>query len=137
MGTNYAGDQVIEVAAFDPKIAGEDTTNDVMKGEIPAAYLNITTNATTTVKSGAGKLFGFTVNNNGFTTAGTITIYDNTAGSGTKIGTWTVPLSPPGSTLLATVMFPPQLGLHAAFTTGLTIVTATTAPAADITVLYR
>lgn len=101
------------------------------------SFLNITTNATTTVKSGAGVFKGFTVNNNGFTTAGTITIYDNTAGSGTKIGTWTIPISPPGTALLATDLMPPILGLDLAFSTGLTFVTATTAPAADISVIYR
>lgn len=98
---------------------------------------NITTNTTTTLKSGAGVFHGFTINNNGFTTAGTITIYDNTAGSGTKIGTYTIPVSPPGTALLATDLMPPMLPLDLGFTTGLTFVTATTAPAADITPIYR
>jgi hypothetical protein len=115
-----------------------DQTNDAITNyPFGNSFLNITTNATTTVKSGAGVLKGFTVNNNGFTTAGTITIYDNTAASGTKIGTYTLPLEPPGTVLLATVYVPPQLGLDLAFSTGLTFVTATTAPAADITVIYR
>lgn len=118
-------------------IAGEDIANDVLKTEVRASFLNITTNATTVVKSGVGVFYGFTVNNNGFTTAGTITIYDNTSAAGTKIGTWTIPVQPPGTTLLATTFFPPALMLNAAFSTGLTFVTATTAPAADITVLYR
>lgn len=98
---------------------------------------NITTNATTTLKSGAGVFKGFTVNNNGFTTAGTITIFDNTAASGTKLATITIPISPPGTALLATDLMPPVLGLDGAFSTGLTFVTATTAPAADITVIWR
>jgi len=118
-------------------LAGEDLTNDLLKVETRATPVNITTNTTTTIKSGAGVLYGFTVNNNGFTAAGTITIYDNTAGSGTKIGTWTIPIQPPGTTLLATTFFPPALQLNASFSIGLTIVTATTAPACDITVLYR
>jgi hypothetical protein len=118
-------------------IAGENLTTNRLNVEPIYSFLNITTNTTTTVKSGAGTFAGFTVNNNGFTTAGTITIYDNTAGSGTKIGTWTIPIEPPGSTVLGTAFFPPQLGLNASFSTGLTIVTATTAPACDITVLYR
>ena len=101
-----------------------------------ANFLNITTNATTVVKTGAGEFLGFTVNNVGFTTAGSVTIYDNTAGSGTKIGTWVIPLMPPGTTLLATTFFPPVIS-SAMFSIGLTIVTATTAPAADLTVLYR
>jgi hypothetical protein len=102
-----------------------------------ASFLNITTNTTTLVKTGTGILCGFTVNNNGFTTAGTITIYDGISASGTKIGTWTIPISPPGSTLLAASLIPPLVDIDLAFTTGLTIVTATTAPACDITVLYR
>lgn len=117
--------------------AGEDLANDVQKVETRFGFLNITTNATTTVKTGVGLFGGFTVNNNGFTTAGTITIYDNTAGSGTLIGTWTIPVQPPGTTLLATTFFPPALMMNASFVTGLTFVTATTAPAANITVLYR
>lgn len=118
-------------------LAGEDLVNNILKVNQVFSYLNITTNTTTTVKSGSGLFYGFTVNNNGFTTAGTITIYDNTAGSGTLIGTWTVPVSPPGTALLATDFFPPQLGLNASFATGLTFVTATTAPAPNITALYR
>ena len=94
-----------------------------------ATYLNITTNETTVVKSGDGVFYGFTINNIGFTTAGTITVYDNTAGSGTLIGTWTIPIH-------ATKFFPP-VWLNASFATGLTIVTATTAPACNITVLFR
>lgn len=117
--------------------AGENLTTNRLNVEPIYSFLNITTNTTTVVKSGAGTFAGFTVNNNGFTTAGTITIYDNTAGSGTKLGTWTIPVQPPGTTLLATTFFPPALMLNASFTTGLTIVTATTAPACDITVLYR
>ena len=100
------------------------------------SYANITTNTTTQVKSGAGTLHGFTVNNVGFTTAGTITIYDNTSASAPKIGTWTIPLMPPGTVLLATTFIPPVI-LDVSFTTGLCIVTATTAPAPDMTVAYR
>lgn len=117
-------------------IAGEDLTNNILKVNQVFSFQNITTNTTTTIKSGAGLFHGFTVNNNGFTTAGTITVYDNTAGSGTKIGTYTLPLQPPGTVLLATTFFPPQM-LDVSFATGLTFVTATTAPAADITVSYR
>ena len=117
-------------------LAGENLTTNRINNEPVYSFLNITTNATTTVKSGAGTLHGFTVNNNGFTTAGTITIYDNTAASGTLIGTFTIPLMPPGTVLLATTFIPPQY-FDLSFSTGLTIVTATTAPAANITVMYR
>lgn len=126
-----------QIVTLGTTIAGEDPANDILKTETRGTPVNITTNATTVIKSGAGVLYGFTVNNNGFTTAGTITIYDNTAASGTKIGTWTIPIQPPGTTLLATTFFPPALQLNVAFSTGLTFVTATTAPAADITVSYR
>ena len=104
---------------------------------ISSLFLNITTNTTTTVKTGSGVFKGFTVNNNGFTVAGTITIYDNTAGSGTKIGTWVVPIQPPGTALLATPALQGIIELNLAFSIGLTIVTALTTPAADITVAYR
>lgn len=120
------------------KLAGEDLTNDVLKTEVRGSFSNITTNTTTTVKTGAGVLYGFTINNNGFTTAGTITVYDNTAASGTKIGTWVIPLSPPGTVALAAeALLGPIFGGGLSFSTGLTFVTATTAPAADITVNYR
>lgn len=44
-------------------------------------YKNLTASGTTVVKSGAGQLYGFYVG----TATGNITIYDNTAGSGTTI----------------------------------------------------
>jgi hypothetical protein len=51
------------------------------------AYANITTDATTTLKSVPGYLHTVCINTPAAT--GTITIYDNTAASGTKIGTIT------------------------------------------------
>lgn len=86
------------------------------------SFSNISTNATTTVKSGAGILHSLVINTRGATT--TATVYDNTAGSGTKIGTI--------DTTLSTTSFTYDLK----FSTGLTIVTAGTTPA-DITVTYR
>lgn len=86
-------------------------------------YLNINSNATTVVKKGRGVLVGITVNTAG-ASANTVTIYDNTAASGTKIGSVGAPLA---------VGFYNFGNLQ--FTTGLTIVTATgTAP--DMTVVY-
>lgn len=81
-------------------------------------YSNITTGTTTTVKSGSGVLKRITINT---TAAGAITVYDNTAGSGTKIATF------PSSAVVGTYEF----GVK--FSTGLTIVTAA---ASDITVAY-
>lgn len=89
------------------------------------AFTNITTATTTTVKSGSG-FFKALIVNKGVATA-TITIYDNTAGSGTKIGTITFGaalLSDPGSTV----------EYCCKFSTGLTIVTS---GATDLTVIYK
>jgi hypothetical protein len=81
---------------------------------------NITTATTTVVKSGKGYLNLITINT---TTAFAITIYDNTAASGTKIAT--IAASPAiGSTFV----------YQGKFNTGLTIVTA---GASDITVSYQ
>lgn len=83
-------------------------------------YRNIATATTTVVKSGAGILHAITINT---TTASTITVYDNTAGSGTAI---------------ATIAASPAIGqvflYDVSFSTGLTIVTA---GASNITVSYR
>lgn len=89
-------------------------------------YSNITTTTTTTVKSGAGVLHSLTINTP--VASSVITIYDNTAGSGTKIGTITLP-----ATLLSEG--PQGVILDLAFSTGLTLVTAT--GASDITVGWR
>lgn len=98
-------------------------------------FRNLTGNATTTVKSGSGTLSGVLINNN--TTGGTITIYDNTAASGTLIGTFTVG-SPSGGLLSSSGQPSPfstgPLGLE--FATGLTIVTAGSA-SNNVTILYR
>lgn len=84
-------------------------------------YLNITGQATTTVKSGGGILHTICVNTPAATE--TITIYDNTAASGTKIGIVTVFASTN-----------PCLTYDVNFTTGLTLVTATAS--SDLTVSY-
>ena len=84
-------------------------------------YLNITGQATTTVKSGGGVLHTICINTPAATE--TITIYDNTAASGTKIGTITVFASTN-----------PCLTYDINFTTGLTLVTATAS--SDLTVSF-
>ena len=91
--------------------------------QAPFQYQNITGDATTVVKSGPGMLHAITINAGAATE--TITIYDNTAGSGTKIGTITIPASPQNVTLTYDVNF----------WIGLTIVTAVAA--SDITVSFR
>jgi hypothetical protein len=103
----------------------EDNTAGVIKVEQRYSYTNITTGATTVVKSGAG-FFHLLIVSKGVAAA-TITIYDNTAGSGTKIATITF-----GAALLSD---PPDSTLFdVSFATGLTIVTS---GATDITVAWR
>lgn len=85
------------------------------------SYVNITGQATTTVKSSGGILHTVCINTPAATE--TITIYDNITGHGTKIGTATVYASTN-----------PCLTYDVAFSTGLTIVTATAS--SDITVSY-
>lgn len=88
------------------------------------AYTNIASATTTVCRTGSGVLHAITVNK--AVASGTITIYDNTAGSGTKIGIITFP-----ATLLANQN---TLIYDVVFTTGLTIVTV---EANDITVSWR
>jgi hypothetical protein len=85
-------------------------------------YVNITTATTTTVKSGSGFLYSIVLNKG--TATDTVTLYDNTAGSGTKIGTIVFPTAQPCTAIWYSLEF----------TTGLTIVTS---GSDDITVVYR
>lgn len=91
-------------------------------------FLNIVLAAptTTTVKSGAGRFHKLCINKAAAT--GVITMYDNTAASGTLIGVITQPAA-----LLSSG--PVCVEYDLAFGTGLTIVTATAAQ--DLTVTYR
>lgn len=87
------------------------------------SYTNITTNATTVIKSVSGVLHSITINTKGGTDI--ITVYDNSTDSGTKIATIDDSAAS-GLTLTYDIVF----GV------GLTIVTSgTTAP--DITVSWR
>jgi hypothetical protein len=106
-------------------IAGENLTTNRLNVEPIYSYLNITTATTTTVKSGAGTLHVIAINTP--VASATITVYDNTAGSGTKIGTISL-----GGTL-ANDVYDPVL-LDVSFGTGLTIVTS---GATDLTIGYR
>lgn len=87
------------------------------------SFSNITTNTTTTVKSGAGVVHTICINTKG-ATANTATVYDNTAASGTKLGT------------IDTTTGVGCMTYNAAFGTGLTVVTAA-GTAADMTVTYK
>jgi len=100
----------------------EGLTKDANGASIGWRYAHITTDATTEVKAGSGVLHSITFNNP--TATEVITIYDNTAASGTVIGIITIPTSPQPVTLFYDVIF----------TKGLTILTATAT--SDITVSY-
>lgn len=88
-----------------------------------STYTNITGNATTTVKTGSGVLTGLLIGDN--TTNGTVTVYDNTAGSGTKI-LGPIQIGTPSGGLLSTSgqQGPVFLPVYIPFTTGCTVVTA-------------
>lgn len=105
-------------------IFGDGTAYAIATKVMPPsyAYRNLTANATTVVKSGAGLLKGIFVNSLGTGTA-SITVYDNTAASGTKI-----------ATINAALLIGP-FEYEATFTTGLTVVVASLLPP-DITVIY-
>lgn len=103
-------------------LAGEDLTNNRLMVEERFSYQSINTAATTTIKSSAGFFNSMTIWGG---TAGAITVYDNTAGSGTAI----VPTFTPGSVSVSVTNI-----LNVSFATGLTIVTAA---ATVISVSYR
>ena len=85
-------------------------------------YTNINSQATTVVKSSSGILHCLIINTPTATT--TVTMYDNTAASGTKIGTLTIASGQPALSLEYDIEF----------LNGLTIVTGTAN--SDITVAY-
>ena len=109
----------LETLQAGERLGGSSTGNDYTAVKIENSYTNITTATTTVIKTGAGWLHTLTINT---TSAGAITIYDNTAASGTKIGTLVL------SAGVATYTF------DVAFATGLTVVTA---GASDLTVAWQ
>jgi hypothetical protein len=108
-------------------LAGEDLTNDVMKTEQRFTGSGVLT-SDTAVKTGAGFVHSVTISqNDAAPTAGTIDIYDNTAGSGTKLFTWT----------LTTAVFTPfTIILDQSFSNGLYVDFTTVADVA-VSVSYR
>lgn len=106
-------------------IAGEDQTLNRMRTLEAWNYTNITTATTTVIKNAPG-IFGGIVFNKRIAN-GVVTVYDNTAASGAKIGTITE-----GAAILND---PPQGGpiYKAVCGTGITIVTS---QAEDLTVLW-
>lgn len=87
-------------------------------------YARITTNATTVVKNIPGSIIALVVNSTG--TTETVTIYDNTAASGTN----------PFTFVLTGLAVGTRITMNAKFGTGITVVTSGGA-ACDITVLYQ
>lgn len=89
--------------------AGEDVANDVQKVETRGAAVNILTATTTTIKSGPGHLNHLIAVGG---TMGNVTIYDNTAASGTVLFGPATPTA--GGVIVADIEF----------SVGLTVVTA-------------
>lgn len=92
------------------------------KSQYTATNIVLAAPTTTVIATGNGVLHSITLNNPAAT--GVITLYNNTAASGTKLATITTPASPQPVTLLYDI----------AFGIGLTITTATAAQ--DITVAW-
>lgn len=88
------------------------------------SFRNIAGAATTVIKTTAATLVGIVVNK--AVASGVITVYDNTAASGTKVAT----ITNPGTLLHSQIALP----YDAYCSTGLTVVTSA---ADDITVIYR
>lgn len=135
---------LINILAEIPRDGGSDVTDFEANYKANAVnffyteinqYQNLVGNGTTTVKSGPGILRAISINNN--TTGGTVTVYDNTAGSGTKI--MTLQIGSPAGGLLSSSGLPGPItlpSLEIRFNTGLTIVTAGSS-INNITVYYR
>ena len=104
-----------------------DATNDAITAyPFGHSFLNIAAGmATTTVKSGAGVLEAIVFNGPAAAT-NTTTVYDNTAASGTVIA---IPLA-------TAIVSPTTVRYGLAFSTGLTVITAT-ANGANMTFIYR
>ena len=106
-----------------PTGAATESTLAALSNKFNNNYENINTNTTTTVKSGSGVLKRI-VGNMAGEYSNTCTIYDNTSGTGTIIGT----IYP----VYTQIVFEYDV----VFNTGLTIVTAT-GTAADLTIVYQ
>lgn len=89
--------------------AGEDLAADITKFEQRATYQNLT--ADTALKSAAGRFFGFICNS---TSAGTVKVWDNTAGSGTVLLNTFTPAASTVYTLAVACVF--STGLYADIT---------------------
>lgn len=128
-GTNNIATVTAVTAITNALPAGTNTIGAVSTASAATggySFLNIPAGqATTTVKSGAGTLHSIILNS-AATATNTTVIYDNTAASGTVIGRPAV----------TTATVPTTLIYDLAFSTGLTIITAT-ANGGDMTVTYK
>lgn len=118
-GVDHQGLDVVE--QFQPGYENNTINRAIVQQS--NSYTNITSATTTQIKGAAGFLHRITIN--AAVASATVTIYDNTVGSGTKIGTITMP-----ATLLASQMV---LDFDVLFITGLTIVTV---GAQDLTISW-
>lgn len=126
-------DNGADVTDFETNFKAISNLPSFFLGQFRNKYRNITGNATTVVKSGTGVIRGISVNNNN--TGGDIIVYDNTAGSGTRIATFQLG-TPSGGLLSSTGLNGPlYINMTAEFSTGLTIVT-TGSSNNNITVYY-
>lgn len=108
-------------STLDTLIAGEDLTNNVLKTEQRFSYSFTSLASITTVKSGAGFVHSVLV---GAVSMPSLTIYDNTAASGTVLASFS-PNTPIKDYLI-----------DVSFTTGLTLA-FTPGVAPQVTVSYR
>lgn len=116
----------VDIRSLLATLAGEDVINDVQKVEQRFAYSMVASD--TAIKSAPGFLHTVTFACADATpTAGTITIYDNTAASGTKIFEHSV---------AATAFLPFSITLDVSFAIGLYVDFTTTADV-NVTVSYR
>ena len=114
------------VAIEEPMSITVANPSPVAVAQAAYSFVNITSQTTTVVKSAPGVLRKILINK--AVVAGVVTIYDNTAGSGTKLGTITMP----AVTLLQSQL---QLVFDAICATGITVVTS--GASMDITVIYE
>lgn len=112
----HDNDQGLDVRLIE-QIAGEDIPNDVQKVEQRFSYITpITTQTTTVVKSGVGFLHSIIIPTP--VANAVITIYDNTAASGSQI---IPPITFPAALLSSG---PVTVPVDCSFAVGLTIVTS-------------
>jgi len=98
--------------------------SDIVTKNSASSYAHLNSTGTTTIKSGAGILRRVVINTRG-SIANTLTIYDNTSGSGTVIAAIDTVNGVSG-----------HFEYNVAFSTGLTVVDAS-GTSADITVIYE